>query len=397
MCAAPRITDMKIVFFANTDWYLFNFRLDYARYLRERGHEVVMVAPPGQFAPRLQQEGFRWVPMPMHRRSLNPLREAAVIARLMALYRAERPDLAHHFTIKCVVYGSLAARFAGVRAVVNAVAGFGSLFVSDRPTARLLRPAVRRLLKMASDQRGSCLVVQNMDDLGVFQSMRLSANANLKLIRGSGVNVARFKPGAAPRPPGPPRILFVGRLLYDKGIAEFVECARRCRSARPGAMEFLAAGEADSGNPASVTRTTLDEWKSRGDVQFIGQVTDMPALLASVDIVVLPSYNEGAPRSLIEAAACEKPLIASDVGGCREVVIDGVNGLLVPVRDVAKLTAAVLKLAGDPQLRALMGQAGRQHVLKELDEQIVFRETYRTYEYLAAVPSAAPRGGEAQA
>jgi glycosyltransferase involved in cell wall biosynthesis len=179
-------------------------------------------------------------------------------------------------------------------------------------------------------------------------------------------------------------VLFVGRLLHDKGISEFVDCARRCHDAMPGALRFTAAGEPDSGNPASVEPAILARWREEGAVHFAGHVDDMPALLARADIVVLPSYGEGAPRSLIEAAACAKPLVATDVRGCRDVVVDGVNGLLVPVRNSKRLAEAVMTLADDAPLRARMGEAGRRHVLATLDEQIVFRETYRTYEELVA-------------
>jgi glycosyltransferase involved in cell wall biosynthesis len=389
--SARAVGSLKIVFFANTAWYLFNFRLPYARYLRAMGHEVVMVSPAGEHGPLLQAEGFRWIPLPMARRSLNPLREAMLIAKLAQVYRDEKPDLTHHFTIKCVVYGTLAARAAGVPSVVNAIAGFGHVFVSERLSARLLRPMVRQLMKMAGDRAGTAVIVQNADDLAVFRGLGLSADAKLKLIRGSGVNLNRFRPADEARAPGPLRVLFVGRLLYDKGIAEFVECARRCNRQLPSELAFMAAGEPDTGNPASVEPAVLQKWRSEGDVVFAGQVSDMPSLLANADIVVLPSYGEGAPRSLIEAAACAKPLVATDVRGCREVVIDGHNGLLVPVRDAQKLADAVIRLAGDMQLREAMGRAGRQHVLDELDEQIVFRETYQTYrELMAGLPGYKP-------
>lgn len=388
---------MKVLFFANTDWYLFNFRLGYARHLRDLGHEVVMASPPGAYGERLQAAGFRWVAVSMARRSLNPFREALLITRLASLYRAEKPDIAHHFTIKCVVYGTLAARAARTPAVVNAIAGFGYVFVSPTPAARMLRPIVRSLMKMAGDRPGTCLIVQNGEDLAVFQRMGLSPRAKLKLIRGSGVNVTRFQPPTAARAEGPLRILFVGRLLHDKGIGELVECARLCHAAMPGRLAFLVAGEPDNGNPASVAPGTLARWRSEGSVEFLGQVSDMPSLVQSADIVVLPSYGEGAPRSLIEAAACARPLIATDVRGCREVVIDGLNGLLVPVRNATALSAAVLRLAADPPLRDAMGRAGRERVLETLDEQIVFRETYQAYEQLlaAAPPVHSPQANRA--
>jgi glycosyltransferase involved in cell wall biosynthesis len=374
---------VKILFFANTDWYLFNFRLSFAQFLRSRGHEVVMTSPPGPYGEQLTAAGFRWLPLRMGRRSLSPLREVDVLTQLIRLYRLERPDLAHHFTIKCVIYGTLAARLANVPSVVNAIAGLGHVFISNTPRARMLRPAVRGLLELSCVGKGVHVVVQNADDLRAFQRMRLPSSGSVTLIRGSGVDVRKFKPIQAAKHAGEPAVvLFIGRLLYEKGIEEFVAMARRVRAARPGRVRFVAAGDIDPGNPASVGPSTLSDWRAAGDVEFPGHVTDIPALLAEADIVVLPSYGEGAPRSLIEAAASGKPLIATDVRGCREVVRPDINGLLVPLRNVDALAAAVARLVDDPDLRARMGEAGRQLVLRELDEQIVFARTYAIYEGL---------------
>lgn len=373
---------MKILLFANTDWYLFNFRLSFARFLRSQGHDVVMVSPHGPYGERIRADGFRWIALGMERRSLNPFREAANLARLMDVYRAESPDVAHHFTLRCVIQGTLAARLAGVPGVVNAVAGLGFVFVNETPKARLLRPLVRQLLRRACSPRWVQVVLQNQDDLQLFRQMRLSRRDNLSLIRGSGVDISRFAPRPRAQQSAPLVVLFVGRLLYDKGIAEFVECARQARSALPSGVRFLAAGEPDPGNPASVPPERIGQWRASGDVEFLGHVEDMPALVSTADIVVLPSYGEGAPRSLIEAAACEKPIVATDVRGCREVVQDGVNGLLVPPRDAGALVQALMRLASSPEWRQRMGKAGREHVIAHLDERIVFRETLAVYQRL---------------
>ncbi len=373
---------MKVLLFANTEWYLWNFRLPLARFLAGQGHEVVMVSPPGPYGERLRAAGFRWIPLEMQRRSLNPWRETLLVANLVRIYRTERPDLAHHFTIKCVAYGTLAARMTGIRAVVNAVAGLGFVFVSETIRARLLRPLVRAILNWSCDADGVHVIVQNRDDLESVLHLRGRERDNISLIPGSGVDVSRFVPPAGAREPGPLRVLFVGRLLHDKGIGEFVECARRVRASSSEPIRFLAAGTADPGNPASVPELIIRRWTSDGHVEFLGHVDDMPALVAAADLVVLPSYGEGAPRSLIEAAACEKALVATDVQGCREVVRHEVNGLLVPPRDVESLVAAVMRLCANPELRERMGRAGRVHVLDHLDERIVLRRTYGVYQSL---------------
>lgn len=374
---------MKIIFYANTEWYLFNFRLGLARHLRDQGHEVVMVSPPGKYGPRLEADGFRWIPLDMRRRSLNPLREARTVLALADIYRSEKPELVHHFTLKCIIYGGIAARLAKVPAAVHAVAGLGYVFASQRLRTRLLlRPLVRRLLRAVFNQPGAAVIVQNSDDLGFVTALGLSPRTHVALIRGSGVDTSRFRQSTRDASTDPVTILFVGRLLFDKGIVDFVEMASRCHGEARTGLRFLVAGEPDPGNPASVPPAQLDQWKQQGIVEFLGHVEDMAALLARSDIVVLPSRSEGAPRSLIEAAACGIPLVATDVPGCREVVRDGLNGYLVPLHDIDALTAAVLRLVRDGELRRRMGEAGREFVLQNLDEEIVFERTVGVYRQL---------------
>ena len=383
---------MKILFFANTDWYLYNFRLPLARYLRDHGHEVVVLSPPGPYIAKLQAAGFRALPVPMQRRSLHPLRELALLNPLRRLYAQERPDLAHHFTIKCVVYGSLAARLAGIPARVNAVTGLGHVFTSDSLKTRLLRPPVCALLRLALGGANSRLIVQNPDDLAAFQRAGLINTARIRLIRGSGVDTQRFQPAECtpphpnPPPPGgrglePLKILLASRLLWEKGIGEYVAAARRLRQQGLN-VHFLVAGDPDPGNPASIHPEQIARWRQDGDVILLGHVDDMPALLAQTDIAILPSYGEGVPRSLLEAAACGLPLIATDVPGCREIVQPGVNGLLVPPKDASALAAAIRQLYHDPLARQRMGQASRTIAVTEFDQRLVFEQTWAVYQEL---------------
>ena len=382
----------KIVLFANTDWYLYNFRRSLALALREAGHEVLLLSPPGEYGARLRALGLRWEPVPMDRRSLNPLREAAVLVHLWRLFRRERPELVHGFTIKCAVYGSLAARAAGVPARVNAVTGMGYVFTSTDAKARALRPLVRLLMRAALDGRDARLILQNPDDVAVFEQARLVAPGQIRLIPGSGVDCVRFAPGEsvgrghAPDADTPPfRVLLAARLLWDKGLAEFVDAARRLHG-EGRAIDFLLAGDPDPGNPAAVPEATVHGWVTEGLLQWLGHVDDMPALFASVDVVVLPSYREGLPKGLIEAGACALPLVTTDVPGCREVVTDGVDGLLVPVRDAGALATAIARLHDDPVLAARLGAAARQRALDEFDEQIVIARTLAVYQELLDPP-----------
>lgn len=378
---------MKIVLFANTEWYLYNFRRSLALVLRDAGHDVLLVSPPGPYAEKLQQLGFRWIPAPMDRRSLNPLRELKLLAWLRRLLVAEQVDLLHGFTIKCAVYGSLAGRLArhdrGLPARVNAVAGMGYVFTSDDLKARLLRPVVRTLMRLALDGRDSRLILQNPDDVALFQRAGLVDPQRISLIPGSGVDCSRFYPpvSSATDPiqqNDRMRVVLPARLLWDKGLAEYVEAARLLR-AEGRAIDFLLAGDPDPGNPAAVPQATVQAWVNEGLLQWLGHVDDMPALYRSVDVVALPSYREGLPKGLIEAGACALPLITTDVPGCREVVTHDVDGLLVPVKDGKSLAQAIARLHDDLQLRQRLGAAARAKALAEFDERIVIKRTMGVY------------------
>jgi glycosyltransferase involved in cell wall biosynthesis len=383
------MTGRKVVLFANTDWYLYNFRLSLAQKLRQDGYEVVLLSPPGEFGPKLQALGFSWHAMPMNRRSLNPLREVGVLAWLVRFLRKEKPDLVHGFTIKSAVYGSLASRFAGVPARINAVAGMGYVFTSQDLKARLLRPVVRQLMRSALNAPGSALVLQNPDDVALFKKARLVDDGAIRLIKGSGVDCSRFaaRPEPGDEAQAPLRIVLAARLLWDKGIAEYVEAARALKN-DGRTVKFMLAGSPDEGNPASVSRELVEGWVNERLLTWLGHVGDMPKLLSDVDVVVLPSYREGLPKTLIEAAACALPLITTDVPGCREVVSrTGEDGLLIPVRDGAALADAIRLLDDDRKLCRKLGLAARVKALSEFDETIVINKTLRVYsELLDPVP-----------
>ena len=376
-----RSSRMKIVLFANTDWYLYNFRRSLALALRDAGHDVLLLSPPGEYGERLRELGLRWQPLPMDRRSLNPLREFALLAHLVRLLRREQPALVHGFTIKCAVYGSFAARIARVPAWVNSVAGMGYVFISNDLRARCLRPLVKLLLRLALDGKRTRLILQNPDDVGLFERSGLVDPARIRLIPGSGVDCSRFQQRELAPDASALCVLLASRLLWDKGIAEYVEAARRLRSEGRN-LRFLIAGDPDPGNPASVPLPTVQAWAAEGAIEWLGHVDDMAALLAEVQIVALPSYREGLPKTLIEAAACGLALVTTDVPGCREVVTDGVDGLLVQVRDADVLTAAIRRLDDDRALCRRLGNAARAKALSQFDERIVIERTLAVYREL---------------
>ena len=370
---------MKVLLLANTDWYLYNFRLPLAQAIRAQGHEVVLVSPQGKFTEKLQRAGFRCISLPLVRRRLNPLMEILTVVRLAALYRRESPDLVHHFTVKCVLYGSLAARLSRVGAVVNALAGLGHCYADNGLQSRLLRLLINVVCRLAL--RRTQLIFQNPDDHRAYLEQGVVSLNSSHLIKGSGVDVTRFTPpGAAWSHKETTYVLFAARLLWTKGLAEYVEAAKIVRRALPDAV-FMIAGETDPGNPAAVPAETIDRWRQEGHLELMGHLDDVRPLLKKSALVVLPTYyREGVPRILVEAAACGKPLIAADMPGCREIVLHGRNGLLVPARDGVRLAEAIKTLLLDEERRTEMGRQSRLLACREFTQERVINRTLDVYQ-----------------
>jgi glycosyltransferase involved in cell wall biosynthesis len=311
------------------------------------------------------------------------MRELLTVRRLAQVLKAERPDVLHNFTVKCAIYGALAARAARVPAVINAVAGMGYVFTSDRALARALRPVVKLLMRGTLGGSRSRLILQNPDDADAFVSARLVPPDQIRVIRSSGVNISRFTPTPRSNEPKPLRVILAARLLWEKGIGEFVEAARMLKQ-EGRTIECLLAGMPDPGNPRSVGHEQVQEWVQEGSVRWLGHVEDMPALLRPVDVMALPSYyREGVPKSLIEAAACGLALVTTDMAGCREVVTShGVDGLHVEPRNAHSLATALRDLDDDRALLAKLGDHAREKALAEFDERSVIARTIAVYDEL---------------
>src|SRR5215470_14768659 len=359
----------RVALVSHWDWVLYNFRLPLAKRLRARGLDVTFVCPRGEYVDALEAAGFGWSPWPLSRRGMNPVAETASVARLATLYRRHRFAAVQHFTIKPILYGSLGAAMARIPAVINTFTGLGFLFSDDRRAGglrRLVFPLLRRLLHRGSTQT----VFQNQADRARLVNDGLAPVARTHVIPGSGVDVKKFTPAAARSPDGEIVVLMAGRLLFDKGVAEFVETARKLRDGR-FKTRFWIAGKADEGNPRCVPAEVLDQWRREGAVELLGHRDDMPELLQQASIAVLPSYHEGVPRFLLEAAATGLPLVGSDIEGCRTIIQDGVNGLLVRPRDAESLMRAISRLVSDPDLRARMGAASRDVAVAEFEEEAI--------------------------
>lgn len=296
------------------------------------------------------------------------------------LFRRLRPAVIHAVTVKPVLLAGIAARLAGASGVVHALTGLGFIFASTTLKGRILKQAVAWPLGYALNYRRARTIVQNPDDRDALVRVTGVAADRISLIKGSGVDCSRFTP--APEADGPPIVVLGSRMLWDKGIAQFVEAAKTLRQ-EGVAARFVLAGKSDSFNPASVPEVQLHKWNADGDVEYWGQRSDMDRVFAEAHVVCLPSYyGEGVPKVLIEAAAAGRPIVTTDSPGCREIGRDGDNAILVPVRDAKSLAEALRRLIEDAALRARMGARGREIVLQEFSEEHVVAQTVDLYETL---------------
>jgi glycosyltransferase involved in cell wall biosynthesis len=345
----------KVALVANTDWYLYNFRLSLAELLRREAIEVLLLSPHGPFVQEFERRGFRWREWGVGRQSLAPWREAASLVRLASIYHRERPDIAHHFTVKPVIYGALAAEWARVPSVVSSVAGLGHVFIGDEVRSRFLRPVVRLLYRHALERPRGVVTFENPHDQEYFETHGLVAREHTRLIPGAGVDIDRFVP--TPEPPGPPVVVLAARMLWTKGVGVQVEAARllHTKDTRQ-AMRLALVGEPDPGNPMTIDTPTLESWAREGLVEWWGWRAAMEEVFAACHIVTLPTLGgEGVPTVLLEAAAAGRPVVTTDVPGCRDLVEHEVNGLIVPPNDAPALAAALARLAGDPAAREAGG------------------------------------------
>lgn len=365
----------KVILSANTDWYLYNFRLSLAQALRQQGFEVLLVSPPGKYTSQLQEHGFRWLAWQIGRQTLAPWEELGALLQLVRIYRREQPLLVHHHTIKPVLYGSWAARLAAIPAVVNSITGRGYIFLGEDSKARFLRHVVKPFYWGAFRSRNCAVIFENDYDRQFFLSEKLVPSEKSWLIEGVGVDLHRFVPVEEPQ--GLPVVVLPARMLWDKGVGVFVDAARILQAMTR--VRVVLVGEPDPGNPKTVHRSALEKWVQEGVVEWWGWRQDMKTVYASSHIVTLPSLGEGVPTVLLEAAASGRPIVATDVPGCREVVSHGVNGFLVPPNDAESLAKALYELITDPDLRGRMGASGRKLVSERFSDTKINADTLAVY------------------
>lgn len=372
----------KVLILVNAAWNIVNFRSHLVRGLVAAGYDVVAVAPGDAYAEAVRELGCRFVPLAMDSGGTNILRDAMLLMRCVRLMRSEQPDVILSYTVKPNIYGSFAARIAGVP-IVNSVEGLGATFIRTGWLTRFVS-----LLYKAAMAHSSVVFFLNPDDRREFMSRALIRPEQARDIAGAGIDLEEFRPdeppaGGAPAQPAGCTFLLIARMLYDKGIGEFVEAAQAVRRSHPDAR-FQLLGFLDVENPAAISREQMNRWVEAGWVEYLGQTSDVRPFIRQADCVVLPSYREGLPRTLIEASAMCKPVVATDVPGCREVVDDGVTGLLCAPRDAGDLAAKLSAIAAlGPEARSAMGLKGREKVARNYDVRTVvatYLQTIRSLE-----------------
>lgn len=365
----------KLLFVVTEDWYFVSHRLQLAVAAREAGFDVAVATRVNQHAATIRAAGIRLIPFELSRRSGNPLRE---IWALLRLYRQEKPDIVHHVALKPVLFGSLAARIVRGPICVNAVAGLGWLFTSGNGLLGAIRPLLHWTLARILDHERSLTITQNPDDAQLLRRSGVNST-RLRLIRGAGVNLADFAP-AHTRPAGIPVVMLASRMLWSKGVEEFIAAAHTLNATNIKAR-FVLVGEPDPANPGAVPVTRLNKWHGTHGIEWWGHSNTMSETYAQAHIACLPSfYGEGIPKTLLEAAACGLPIITTDTPGCREVVQQGVNGLLIPPRNAQALTEALAQLIIDPALCHRFGQQGRIRAKREFSESIINTQTLAVYQ-----------------
>lgn len=366
-----------LVYLVTEDWYFLSHRLPMARAAQRAGYEVHVITQVNKGAAAIAALGFRLHPTVWRRGSVNPFAFLSNIRAVRRLYRTIKPDLVHHVALQPTIVGSLAAAgLPGLR--LNALAGLGFAFTSGTPKARLVRPILRFLLRRVLGHPRAAVLVQNPDDNAAVRSLGI-AKEKIFVVPGSGVETDKLTP--LPEPPGAVSVAFVGRLLDDKGIRTLVS-AHEILARRGQAVQLLIAGEPDPANPVSIPSAEIAAWGQRPGLVLLGHVADIREVWRAAHIAVLPSRREGLPKSLLEAAACGRPIVATDVPGCREIARNGVNALLVPSDDPVALAAAIEQLAQDQSMRMRFGAAGRRLVEEQFSSDRIGRETVALYDRL---------------
>ena len=367
-----------IMIVSNTSWYLYNFRRKLIRLLLERGYRVTAVAPHDDYSGRIEKIGADFIDIPIDNNGKNPIKDMKTVLYFYRLYREIEPEVILHYTPKPNIYGTFAARLAGIKAVNN-IAGLGNTFIHSGWTNTVVR-----ILYRHSQRYAAKVFFQNPEDMRLFDDEKLVSMDLADLLPGSGVDTQRFAPREKEETDAFSCIL-IARLLWEKGIREYLEAAKILKN-EGHQIDFQLLGFADDGNPRAVPKKEVRQWEEDGYIRWLGSTDDVRPFIAQADCIVLPSYREGTPRSLLEASSMGKPVITTDVVGCRQVVQDGVNGFLCRVKDPDDLAEKIKKMAElNESERALLGNNGRKKIVSEFDESIVINKYLEVIESIVRI------------
>ncbi|HKI60827.1 MAG TPA: glycosyltransferase family 4 protein [Mariprofundaceae bacterium] len=356
----------RLIIISNTSWNLFNFRLPLMAHLREAGFDVVAAAPHDEYSAAVEAAGFRYIELPMNNKGTNPLEDLGLMLRLSRIFRAEKPDVILTYTAKPNIYGALIAGLMSISVIPN-ISGLGNVFIRKSPVTGIVKFLYRLALRFSG-----CVFFQNQDDVDLFVELGLVERIRAKRIPGSGINTSTYAPVSDMKQKHAGCIfLLVARMLWDKGVGEFVEAARLVKKSHPEAR-FQLLGFLDVENPQAIAREQMQQWVDEGVVEYLGVSDDVKSHMLAANCIVLPSYREGLPRTMLEGASLGKPLIATDVPGCRDVIEDRVTGFLCELKNCSDLAEKMEKMIHlPPTERATMGELGREKVIREFDEKIV--------------------------
>ncbi|EGR4154654.1 glycosyltransferase family 1 protein [Vibrio cholerae] len=363
---------MKLVMVANTAWSVFNFRHSLIKELLSSGVELYVIAPEDKFSAKLAELGCQVLDLPMQAKGVNPIADLGLMLRLLRHYREIKPDFIIHYTIKPNIYGSLAAKLAGIPSLAITT-GLGYTFVNQNVVSQVARQLYKFAFRYPKE-----VWFLNEDDRSAFLEHQLIAPNKAVLLHGEGVNLNHFVPTDKPQPDEHVRFLLIARMLRDKGVCEFVEAARQIRKQHPNAI-FQLLGDCGVPNPSVIGREEIAQWEKDGIVEYLGTTDDVRPIIAQADCLVLPSYREGIPRTMIESAAMAKPLIVSDAPGCRDVVLDGQTGYLCEVKNAQSLAQRCEQfLTLSDSEKQVMGNAGRSFMEAKFDENLVIKQYFET-------------------
>lgn len=375
------MSNKNIVFVSNTAWSMFNFRYGLLSRLVNDGYQVSVVAPYDEFSNKLRLMGCEVFNLPMAAKGTNPLQDIKLVKMLYKIYKQISPDFIIHYTIKPNIYGSIAAKLARVPSLAITT-GLGYTFVNDNLVAKVARGLYGFAFRFPEE-----VWFLNEDDRQVFLQHQLVSQDKAVLLHGEGVDLTHFVPQESSAPDGKVRFLLIARMLWDKGVGEYVEAAEIVRQEYPQAV-FQLLGACGVANPSVIERVQIAKWEQAGLVEYLGTTPDVRNVIANADCVVLPSYyREGVPRTLMEAAAMGKPLITTDNVGCRDVVLPGKTGFLCPIKDGAALAACCAQLISmPPEERIEMGSSGRSFMASKFDEKVVIEQYLMTFKKFGIYP-----------